>query len=135
MEFGDKIRYLRELRGMTLADVEEATGISRSYVSNMENGRAPLDEVVHGKIKALANALRCKVEFLVREDLVSYEELAETSGVTLPDDMINFLSNQANLPYLQLAKKALEQGVPAETAQKAINDIRWLMDEIGRKKS
>lgn len=130
MKFGDKIKYLRELRGYTLKGLESVSGVSQSYISDIENDRATTDSVSIGKLRALANALQCKAEFLIREDLVSFDELAEFAGITLPDDVIRFLSNQKNLPYLELAKKAQEQGIPAEIAQRAIEQIRALMDDI-----
>lgn len=37
---GAKLRRLRQLRGLSLSDVHERTGISRAQISKIENGKA-----------------------------------------------------------------------------------------------
>ena len=36
---GEKYKVIRKARGLTLRDVETATGISNSYLSQLENGK------------------------------------------------------------------------------------------------
>jgi transcriptional regulator with XRE-family HTH domain len=38
MDVGKRIRTLREAKGLSQADVEKRSGLSRSYVSRVENG-------------------------------------------------------------------------------------------------
>jgi transcriptional regulator with XRE-family HTH domain len=38
MNVGKKFRTLREAKGVSLADIEKRSGLSRSYVSRVENG-------------------------------------------------------------------------------------------------
>src|SRR5271157_4585111 len=38
MNVGKQIRTLREAKGLSLADIEKRSGLSRSYVSRVENG-------------------------------------------------------------------------------------------------
>ncbi|TDD45555.1 XRE family transcriptional regulator [Kribbella antibiotica] len=70
MTFGDRLREYREFRGWSLADLNKATHYSRSYLSNLENGRkAPTDDVA----RACDAALRAKGELIAaaRGDKVS----------------------------------------------------------------
>ncbi|HFM7538654.1 TPA: helix-turn-helix domain-containing protein, partial [Enterococcus faecium] len=39
MEFGDNLRLLRKKRGLTQNELSKIVGISRSYYSDIENGR------------------------------------------------------------------------------------------------
>ncbi|WP_020388549.1 helix-turn-helix domain-containing protein [Kribbella catacumbae] len=61
MTFGDRLREYREHRGWSLADLNKATHYSRSYLSNLENGRKPPTEDVAQTCDA---ALRAKGELI-----------------------------------------------------------------------
>lgn len=39
-DFGDRIRHLRKKRGLTIMDVENATGIGHSIISRWERGES-----------------------------------------------------------------------------------------------
>lgn len=39
-DFGDRIRHLRKKRGLTIMDVEKATGIAHSTISRWERGES-----------------------------------------------------------------------------------------------
>ena len=39
-DFGDRIRHLRKKRGLTIMDVEKATGIGHSTISRWERGES-----------------------------------------------------------------------------------------------
>ena len=68
--FGDRLREWREHRGWSLADLNAATHYSRSYLSNLENGRkVPTEELA----RSCDEALRAKGELIAaaRGDAVS----------------------------------------------------------------
>ncbi|WP_132289196.1 helix-turn-helix domain-containing protein [Kribbella sp. VKM Ac-2568] len=70
MSFGSRLREYRDHRGWSLADLARETHYSRSYLSNLENGRkAPTDDLA----RACDEALRAKGELIAaaRGDTVS----------------------------------------------------------------
>jgi transcriptional regulator with XRE-family HTH domain len=38
MDVGDRLKQLRELKGLSQGEIEERTGLLRSYISRVENG-------------------------------------------------------------------------------------------------
>ena len=59
-QIGEKLRKLREAKNLTTREVAEAIGITHSYVSRIENGKAPsLD-----KLKKLCDFYGVDVSFL-----------------------------------------------------------------------
>lgn len=61
--FGDRVRVMRERRGMTQRDLEEDAGISRTYLCRIERGDA---NVSLEMIEDLAEALECRIIDLMR---------------------------------------------------------------------
>jgi transcriptional regulator with XRE-family HTH domain len=60
--FGERLRELRQKRGVTQHDLAQAAGLTDAYVSNMENGFAVPSLTT---VLRLAVALHCKVTELV----------------------------------------------------------------------
>jgi transcriptional regulator with XRE-family HTH domain len=56
MTFGQKLRELRQEKGLTLRGLAEATGLSFTYLSKVETGKVPYTPAAD-KIRALADAL------------------------------------------------------------------------------
>ena len=96
VSFGSRLREYRDHRGWSLADLSKATHYSRSYLSNVENGRkAPTDDLA----RLCDEALRAKGELIsaAREDaaakldrtpwqtadLVQRMQASDTTGQTL----------------------------------------------------
>ena len=70
MQLGRKIRDLRLRRGLTVQQLAEATGLSKGFVSQVENGRTSPSLAT---LQDLAKSLETSVAFLVvEEDLVPY---------------------------------------------------------------
>jgi transcriptional regulator with XRE-family HTH domain len=64
MVIGDRLRALRETKGMTQSDVEKRTGLLRCYLSRIENGRvAPSIET----LEKLSRALEAPLSQLFKE--------------------------------------------------------------------
>jgi transcriptional regulator with XRE-family HTH domain len=61
MTFGSRLREYRDHRGWSLGDLARATHFSRSYLSNVENGRKPATEDI---ARACDAALRAKGELI-----------------------------------------------------------------------
>lgn len=72
-QLGDYIRHRRGVVGLSLRQLEEATGIERGALSRIENGsRQPSPEL----LQRIAEALR-----------VDYEDLYAVSGISLPEKL------------------------------------------------
>lgn len=70
MQLGRKIRDLRLRRGLTVQQLAEATGLSKGFVSQVENGRTSPSLAT---LYDLAKSLETSVAYLVvEEDLVPY---------------------------------------------------------------
>ena len=73
MEFGEKLRVLRQEQGLTQAEVAEEIGISRrAYVSYEQQGARPRKREIYEK---LASTLGCDINDLLMEDSRSYDGL------------------------------------------------------------
>lgn len=59
-----RLKRIRKFRRMTQAALEEASGVKRSYISQLENEKSGTDRQQPGTIEALADALACDPEYL-----------------------------------------------------------------------
>lgn len=55
---GSRLRRIRELRGLTLRDLEHRSGVSFQYISALEHG-APNANVTLSTLEAITEALGC----------------------------------------------------------------------------
>lgn len=117
MDLGAKLRSLRKLRDMTVEDLSRLSGVSRSYITNIENGRKT--EVSNKVIGGLSLALGINPDyFRIRDAQLPTDCLPNLSA-----DDIQILAKAESMPFLQLTKKAIENGVSAETVEAVIDAI------------
>jgi transcriptional regulator with XRE-family HTH domain len=109
---GEKIKYVRELRNMTLATLSEQCGLSSPYLSDIENGKKNPSTK---SLEKIAKALNADAWFFLDDKAVTFEELTNVSKINLPDDLMAFIADQKNLPYIVLAKQLDDEGIPHET--------------------
>ena len=69
---GEKIRYLRKLKKLSLDQLAELTGSSKSYIWELENKVAPNPSA--DKVAKLAVALEVTTEFLLIENAATPDE-------------------------------------------------------------
>ncbi len=75
---GDKIRKLRKELGMTLDELADQTGSSKSYIWELENKNPPRPSAE--KLVKVAERLGTTIEFLMDGgDAVTKEDAADTS--------------------------------------------------------
>ena len=74
MNFSEKLKTLRSLRGLTQADIAEQLHISRQAISKWENG---LNEPDIMSIIQLCDILEVSLDELLRDDLPLVQKLAK----------------------------------------------------------
>lgn len=83
---GDKLQELRALAGFTLKQVEEATGVSNAYLSQLETGKI---------IKPSANVLWKLSQIYY----VSIDVLLHAAGIIQADTSLGLAGNGEFKPY------------------------------------
>lgn len=73
---GETLRTIRELRGMSVADLAQVIGISRPYLHNLESGHRKLTNVLLAKV---ADALGVTQISIMRPELAASETDAESA--------------------------------------------------------
>ena len=58
------IRAIRKLKGLTMQQVADASGISKGYLSEIESGKKPINSI---RSQAIALALDCRISDLVKD--------------------------------------------------------------------
>lgn len=79
---GERIRIVRESKGLTQDQLAAAAGISKSFVSEVENGKR---NVSAQNLLRIANAMEASVEYLLRG--VSLAAQVEPAAVTVPPEL------------------------------------------------
>jgi len=79
---GDRIREIRERRRMTQDDLAEAAGLSKGFVSDVENNKRNIGS--QGLLK-IANALGASIDYLLRGETKGPATAAEP--VVIPPEL------------------------------------------------
>lgn len=93
---GAEIRRLRKWRGMSLDALAGQAGITKGYLSKIENGNANLER--RATIKALAEALRVSVVDLTGDHFISDRADSEAHAA-IPDIRLALMSTTLDLPH------------------------------------
>ena len=90
---GERLRLFRERRGLTLQEVADRSGLSRSYISEIENGKK---QPSIKALEALTAALNVSLDALMPE--------GDTDGTI--GDKVRMLREQLGLSRAELAEMA-----------------------------
>ena len=123
MNYGEKFRYVRELRQMTLSDLSKKCNLSIPYLSDIERG---VKRPAMKSLERIADALSVDPWFFMSQTAVTFTELARISNYEPPPDILEFVTNQEKLPYILLAKKMSEDGISPEAWEVLIDNIKQL---------
>jgi len=115
MTFGEKVRYVREKAGLTTEELARLLDVSQSYISHVENNRRLLGR---SRIVALAKALDTPVEFFLRDDILTPEDLL------MNDKAKSLLIGSRYVNYFVAVDKAVEADISPEELEKAIEFIK-----------
>jgi len=101
MRYGEKFKYARELRKLTLQELSVKCSLSIPYLSDIERGKK---RPAMKSLERIANALSVDAWFFMDDKAISLSELTKISGYDPPDDIIEFFSKSDSLPYAVLAR-------------------------------
>jgi len=103
---GEKIKRLRSFRGMTCAELAEAVGCTRPYLSAVENGRYPASTKI---LRKLQKVLAVEGNYFTSP---GEPELSETSSYTReslqgasPSDVSRTGGTSRRIPFVTLSSK------------------------------
>lgn len=104
-KLGENIRFLRAGKGWTLSDLARQSGISKAYISDLENGSAgrPNIQYVYSIARALDTTLQELLEGTVTFDV--QEQSDTTAAVELPPGLAE-LKEELNLTDSELNRLA-----------------------------
>lgn len=98
-EFGEFLRSIRNERGLTIRQIETYSGVSNSYLSQVENGKRsiPSPDI----LKKLAPALKVSYELLMEKAGYTKKGVREIDSLTLddiPPEGLLYFRKLKNLP-------------------------------------
>lgn len=91
---GDRIREIRDVRGMSLEKLASAAEVSKGFLSDLENSKRNASSE---NLLKLANALGASLDYLMRGDAHVVEEI---KPVQIPPEL-SIAAQQMNLSYSQ----------------------------------
>lgn len=103
MELGEKIRFLRKEKKMTLKNLSEITNISVSFLSDIENGRS-MPSV--DSLSLITRALGVTVSYVLSEEPAANEHKEELDNLLKDYNKWSSQDKSELLHYLR-AKKSL----------------------------
>ena len=118
---GDKVKYVREIRGHSLTELSEISGVSLSYLSEIENSKKNPSNRALTKI---AQALNANTWFFMDDNALNFEEMVKVSDYEPPEDIVEFFAKRESLPYAVLAKELGEENIDPEFLRDLLQSIK-----------
>jgi transcriptional regulator with XRE-family HTH domain len=92
---GDKIRQIREKRGLTQDQLCQKANISKGFLSDVENGKRNISSQ---KLLDVANVLGASIDYLLKDELI--EEI-QNASVTIPPELSE-AAEQCGVTYAEI---------------------------------
>lgn len=129
INFGEKLKAIRNQRGMTIADLAEKAGITQSYISKLETGvkKDPSWKVV----QSLAAALLVDISDFRDDTQVPLYTIIDH----LPQDLQDFVLSQRNIPFIEVARDCVELDLSPEALRlyvQALAKARDLSNNVNK---
>ncbi len=106
MHVGERIKALRELRGLSQGELSKLSGVSKAYICQIEKKDF---NVGHQTLKVLGDALHVSLPLLVDDDLWANKTPA---SIVANSALADFLAkNNVSVRDRTLLKEALEENV------------------------
>lgn len=97
---GDRLRELRKKRELSLPQLAKKTGLSYSFLSEIESGKK---DVTSGRLLLIANALKCSVDYLLTGEEPKAVELRAVDEYF--EKVKQTILKQAGVPYDVISPK------------------------------
>ncbi len=105
---GKRLQHVRNMRGLTLDQLAERAGISKSFLSEVEHDRSG---ITGEKLLRVANALNASLDFLLRGEPAPEEY--EPPAIEIPNEL-GEVAEELGLTYRQtLALLDVERSIVA----------------------
>lgn len=91
---GDRIREIREKRGMTQEELANIADISKGFLSDVENNKRNIGSQ---KLLKIANVLGASIDYLLRGEVVKN---VETEPIVIPKELSQ-AAEEMNLSYTE----------------------------------
>lgn len=106
------IKRTRLEQNRSLKDLAASLGVDESSLESCESGKVSIPlpdlEVICSELGISINALANKPPQQTTGQSVEMDTTEPKSSIALPQDLYDFVANNANLPYIQLAKRLSE---------------------------
>ena len=86
---GERLRYVREQRGMTLESLAERAGVSKSFLWEVERDRSGISGE---RLLSVANVLGASLDYILRGQ--PSPEMDEPQSVEIPRELSEFAEEQ-----------------------------------------
>lgn len=114
-KFGEYLRSLRNRKGLTMRQLEDLSGISRSYISQIENGKRDIPSL--DVIKSIHEHLD-----------VTYEHLLQEAGYSVDTEYLSFPDLKSMLQQGQNENVVYYDGIILSSQQCKL--LREILDEF-----
>lgn len=129
MDFGAKFKYVRKLREFSLDELSNRCGLSKTYLSQIENSkRRPSMK----SLERLSKALSADAAFFLDDKAVTFHELAKVSDYNMSEDIMKFVTDQEKLSYIVLAKELSDKGISPEAFKLMLDNIKLMMNTLNK---
>jgi XRE family transcriptional regulator of biofilm formation len=107
---GEKIKKLRESKGLSLSECAERAGVAKSYLSTIERGLRSNPSIQF--IEKIADVLHVSVTSLINEE-------------TPLEDMLAKANEELDQDWLDLVKEAMDSGIEKNDFKEFLEFQKW----------
>lgn len=124
MDFGDKVRRLRESKEFSTTELSKLSGLSQSFISDIENKRRISPTMA--TVNKLSKAFRVPAAYFLDDDIATPFDIVPDDK--MPPELKGFINSMDSMPYLKLSKLAKEKGISPEMLEGFIELMLKSMD-------
>lgn len=125
MTVARRLRRLRESRQWSVHDLAERSGVSVASILYLE--RTDLTDPTLAALNRISRALDVPLRLLIDDPVYGG---AEAATQHLPPDLLQFIADPANLPYLQLARQLAEGSVAGDAHRNSLAEAAAVLEAV-----